>query len=512
MSDWTAGYVADIGYTFGYYNELSPHRARLAMLYAGLAVPAEGAIHCELGFGQGLSANVNSAATGGTWHGNDFNPTQAAYAQAMARASGAAAHLTDESLTDFCARPDLPQFDSIGLHGIWSWISDQNRATIVDFVRRKLKVGGVLYVSYNTLPGWASFAPMRHLLTEHVRALGTESGGSLANVDGALAFAHRLLETAPSYARANSQVTERFAKVRVQDKNYLAHEYFNRDWEPMHFSTMAQWLAPAKLSFACSGHLLDHVDAINFSKAQKALLDSVSDGTLKETVRDFVVNQQFRRDYWVKGPRRLARQEQTEQIRALRVLLVIPAPEVSLKAMGPQGEVTLNEEVYRPILQALADHVPRQVSELEAQLVPSPIKTESLFQGIFLLMGIGGIALVQSESQISAARDASARLNGYIIGQSAINAELQYLASPVIGAGVSVGRFQQLFLLARGRGLALPSDWADFAWQILKSQNQRLLIDGKALESEQENLAELGRQAEDFLLRRLPVLVALGIA
>jgi len=26
MSDWTAGYVADIGYTYGYYTELNPLR------------------------------------------------------------------------------------------------------------------------------------------------------------------------------------------------------------------------------------------------------------------------------------------------------------------------------------------------------------------------------------------------------------------------------------------------------------------------------------------------------
>jgi hypothetical protein len=30
MSDWTARYVADIGYTFGYYSELNPLRAKLA--------------------------------------------------------------------------------------------------------------------------------------------------------------------------------------------------------------------------------------------------------------------------------------------------------------------------------------------------------------------------------------------------------------------------------------------------------------------------------------------------
>ena len=35
MSDWTAGYTADIDYTFGYYSELNSLRARLAFLNAG---------------------------------------------------------------------------------------------------------------------------------------------------------------------------------------------------------------------------------------------------------------------------------------------------------------------------------------------------------------------------------------------------------------------------------------------------------------------------------------------
>jgi hypothetical protein len=42
MSDWTAGYVADVGYTFGYYTELNPLRLRLAFLNAGLAFPEVG--------------------------------------------------------------------------------------------------------------------------------------------------------------------------------------------------------------------------------------------------------------------------------------------------------------------------------------------------------------------------------------------------------------------------------------------------------------------------------------
>ena len=102
------------------------------------------------------------------WWGTDFNPAQAGFAQELAVASGAGARLFDESFAEFCHRADLPDFDYIGLHGIWSWISDPNRAVIVDFVRRKLKVGGVLYMSYNTYPGWAPMLPLQHLSLIHI--------------------------------------------------------------------------------------------------------------------------------------------------------------------------------------------------------------------------------------------------------------------------------------------------------------------------------------------------------
>ena len=96
MNDWTSGYVADIGYTYGYYLELNPQRVKLAFLNAGLVAPEFGTA-CELGFGQGLSANMHAAASVCSWHGTDFNPAQAGFAQELASVSGANAHLYDEA-------------------------------------------------------------------------------------------------------------------------------------------------------------------------------------------------------------------------------------------------------------------------------------------------------------------------------------------------------------------------------------------------------------------------------
>ncbi len=90
--------------------------------------------------------------------------------------------------------------------------------------------------------------------------------------------------------------------------------------------------------------------------------------------------------------------------------------------------------------------------------------------------------------------------------------EFSYLASPVTGGAISVNRFQQLFLLARSLGQKDPEEWAQFVWQRLDALNQRLTKAGKMIESRDENLAELNRQATEFAETRLPVLKALQIA
>lgn len=514
MSDWTAGYVADIGYTYGYYTELNPLRVRLAFLNAGL-VPPEVGTACELGFGQGMSANMHAAASVAQWSGTDFNPAQAGFAQELARVSDSGAQLVDEAFDAFCGRTDLPEFDYIGLHGIWSWISDENRGVIVDFIRRKLKVGGVLYISYNTQPGWAAMVPMRDLLTEHAEVLGSDGAGIVSRIDAALTFADQLLAANPAYARANPQIADRIKKIKEQNRHYVAHEYFNRDWQPMAFARMAQWLEPAKLQWACSAHFLDAIDAVNLTAEQQTLLKGIPDPMFRQTTRDFCVNQQFRRDYWVKGQRSLTPLEQAEDLRTQRILLVQPRADVSLKVTGSLGEATLQEAVYAPILDLLADHKARSLAQLEQGLKASAagqaISFAQLLQAVMVLCGAGVVVPVQDEAAIPKAKKRTDKLNLHLMGKARSSSELVYLASPVTGGGVNVPRFHQLFLLARQQGHKQPPDWAQYVWNTLALQGQRLLKEGQTLETAEENIAELTEQANTFAEKQLPILKALQI-
>ena len=511
MSDWTSGYVADIGYTYGYYSELNPLRIRLAFLNAGLAPPTDGPC-CELGFGQGISINIHAAASQSEWWGTDFNPSQANFAQQLAAASGSGALLFDESFAQFCVRDDLPDFNFIGLHGIWSWISNENRAVIVDFIRRKLKVGGVLYISYNTMPAWAAFVPMRDLLVEHAEVMAIPGRGIASRIDAALEFAEKLLETNPAYARANPQILERMKNLKEQNRHYLAHEYFNRDWHPMAFAKVAQWLEPAKVSYACSSHYLDHIDSVNFTVDQQAFLKQIPDAMFRETVRDFMVNQQFRRDYWVRGARRLSPLEQIEELRKHRAILGTPRSDVSLTTRGALGELAMHPKVYEPILDVLADHRAKTVGEIEAAVGGKGISLAQILEALMVLDGTGQVLSAQDDVLVEGARQKTGRLNTHLIDKARSGGDIGHLACPLTGGAIGASRITQLFLLAMSRGEDGAERMAASAWQLLSAQGQRILKQGKPLETEAENVSELTAQAESFIAKQLPILKALGIA
>ncbi|MBV9331234.1 MAG: methyltransferase regulatory domain-containing protein [Alphaproteobacteria bacterium] len=510
--DWTAGYVTEIEYTYGYYRELCPGVLRLACLSAGVA-PANGRplTYLELGYGQGLSINIHAAANDGVFWGTDFNPIQTAHALAFAEASGSGVRLLNDSFAELAARPDLPDFDVIALHGIWTWISEENSRHILDIIRRKLRVGGIVYISYNCFPGWAPTAPLRHLMKLHADVAGAEASGMAAKVEAAVAFARQVVDSGALYFRGNPAVGERLKKISEQNRNYLAHEYFNQDWRITSFSEMAETLAAAKLSFVASAHLLDHVDAVNLSAEGQQLLNGVSHPILRQSVRDYFVNQQFRRDVFMKGPRNYVPAERAQALASQTFVLTTLPADVPRKVTGSLGEATLHDQVYDPVISVLAEknHSPKQLRELAAHPLLRSLSFVQLYQALVVLAGAGHVSLAQPVSKTAQVRCNA--LNRYLWERSRSSPEISYLASPVTGGGVAAGRFDQLFLLGGPPGKRSAEEHARFVWEIMKGQGQRVIKAGNPLQTEDENIAELARFAES-LLRRLPILNALGIA
>lgn len=510
MSDWTAGYVADIGYTYGYYGELNPLGATLPLTMLGLDTP-RWRTACELGFGQGVSTNLHAAASDVEWWGTDFNPDHAAFAQRMS-ANGSAARLFDQSFAEFAARDDLPGFDFIGLHGIWSWVSDENRAVIVDFIRRKLNVGGVVYVSYNTLPGWASGMPLRELLVEYAHSQIGAGVPTTERVQSAVGFVERLIETQPLVLHALPQLKERLAKLKSMDPAYVAHEYFNRDWQPMTFTQVAGYLGAAKLSYAGSATYLDNVRGIAATAAQHELIDGVKDPVFRETVRDYVTNQQFRRDYWVRGARRLPATELHERLFRTRVMLVRDPADVSMKLSipGRTAKVELQQEVYGPLLEALGNHKPIDLGSLAKSLQPRGLSFAQVLQSTMILLSRSDACTVEDDEQIARVKPRVDTMNRWVLEQARSSRQVGHLACAVSGGAVATARLHMWCLSAWLGGVRDADGLANACERSLVATNERLRSKDGAELPPDEARTQLQAQGQAFLATVLPVLQRLG--
>jgi len=510
-ANWSDGYFTEVGYTHGYYRELSPALQRFCLLLRGIApLQSESPAHCELGFGQGVSINVHAATTPGVYVGTDFNPEQAASAISFAQAAGSQARLYDDSFAQLLARTDLPQFDSISLHGIWSWISHENRQIIVEFVSRYLKPGGVLYVSYNCLPGWSHAAPLRHLFSLRDRFSGASERPATDRVGDAIEFATQLLAAKPKYAAATPGLDERLQKIASQDRHYLAHEYFNGEWHVGYFSDVVDAFAAAKVEYAAPAQPIDSMDALHIGAEGQAFLATIANPVMREQARDYFVNQQFRRDLFVRGARRLSAAERHAALLAQRFTLTVTADKVKWTLPVGGGSAELNQSVYRPVVEVLASnaYAGKSLREIAEAVESASVSNSQASEAITVLVGMGVVSPCQTEAETASRRKSAQKLNESLMRHAFYHENIAVLASPVTGGAINVDRFSKLFLLAR---INKYKDPVAYAWSALQASNQRLKSGDVIRTTPEENIADLRERFQIFEQSMLPLLKAHAI-
>jgi len=224
-----------------------------------------------------------------------------------------------------------------------------------------------------------------------------------------------------------------------------------------------------------------------------------------------MLNTIFRKDYWVKGARSLSPLEKNESLSNQSFMLIKDVADVSLSIKGAAGEVKLNESIYKPLLEVMSNHKAKSLAQLEPLLKPQGINFPQILQAMMMLIGIGAVATVQDEAVIAKVKKSTDKLNLALMSKSRSSPEISFLASPVLGGGTYVGRFTQLFILGLKEGKRAPQDLAQYVWNILAIQGQKINKDGKTLDTPEDNLAELTEQANRFNQKQAPILKALQI-
>jgi hypothetical protein len=229
------------------------------------------------------------------------------------------------------------------------------------------------------------------------------------------------------------------------------------------------------------------------------VLAGITDPVMRETALDYLVNQRFRRDLFIKdGPKAAAPEARDERMRDIAFTLLQHPDYVPTKAMLAGSGVDLPDAVYKPFVQAMAedDYAPKTLRQIGQQPQCAAIPIARLTEAALVLTEIGSLHPVQPQRRADEAAARCKALNTRILERAETSADLSALACPVIGAGVFVAREEMLFLRAIALGKSESDDWARFAWEKLGEGDP----------------AALRPAARAFARIRLPVLRALRVA
>lgn len=219
----------------------APERlALVSLLHGGPRVPLASPRMLELGCGDG--SNLLALAwwrPHASFVGIDASATHVALARERAAALGLD-NLHFEH-ADVRALPPqrTPGFDVIVAHGVLSWIPDDARDALLSLHHGWSTEAGLLYVDYNTQPGWS----VRGLVRELVLAQ-TDGTGTLAQrTEDARTVAATLAATLEGGEHPWSKLLAGELRLVAEgEPSYVAHEYlapYNRSYWRSEFKALA---------------------------------------------------------------------------------------------------------------------------------------------------------------------------------------------------------------------------------------------------------------------------------
>lgn len=310
-NEWNHGYNVALGYTYGYYQETAPVWLDWALHLKNATPPSAQSQHSsgklrylDLGCGQGFGLLLHAAAHPDMeFVGIDFNPVHIAHAQQLALRAGV--HNVRFLEGDFAQLAqtwptELGQFHYTVLHGIYSWMAPSLRQAIVGCLQSAVHIGGVVYVSYNAMPSWASRMPFQHLLQRLNQTAGLQS---LQTIERGLEICDRLQSVGARIFADYPTLAPHIEKVvKPSSRNYVVQEYLHDNWHPLWFSQVVNELAPAKLLPIGSATLPENYLPHVLPPAMKqVVLESSTDLIFQQELIDLAINQSFRRDVFMKG-------------------------------------------------------------------------------------------------------------------------------------------------------------------------------------------------------------------
>ena len=295
------GYIQDVPYTWSFFNYQAPlHLSYVARINGFPVRPLDQPFtYCDLGCGNGVTVNLLAdALPQGDFYGVDFNPDHVNSASSYAKSAGLTnSFFIDNSFEDYL-QSDPPMFDFITLHGIYSWVNAEVRQQVRAVIDRTLKPEGLVYVSYNTLPGWAELMPMWKMMRSYTAGMELDS---VSTAQEGLKYLKYLRDNDANYFRTTPSAEKYLDRLLKRDLFYVAHEFCSDWFEPQYFTDVANEMNTIGLTYAGTSRFHRNWDKNVISSRFKEHVEEADDRQKSEERRSFLRNEFFRRDVYFRG-------------------------------------------------------------------------------------------------------------------------------------------------------------------------------------------------------------------
>lgn len=422
------GYTSDIPYTSCYYRELEPEFINYSAVMYGLQpIDLEnGFTHCDLGCGRGLTSLIMAANyPQGEFWATDYSPLHIEQAQKIADQAGLTnIHFLELSFQQLAEDPTLlPPCDFITLHGIYTWVNDENRQHVADILQQNLKPGGFVYNSYNAMPGWAAITPLQTALNELNHVL---DGPSTERFAISRDFINHFRQLNPRYFTLNQQtLNARLDTIeKSTDINYLVHEYIHDGWKPFHFHEVARHMATAELDYAGQVSPAESYAHGHMSPDIQQAINLFTSTELQQLFKDMAYNTGFRMDLYTKKAQRLDTEQQLAWLETKQWKLV-PAHVDNFEFRLSVGLIEGTHDAYHTVVDALKP-APTSFQEL---CETTQLNTAMLAQILAFLFHADIVAISEQPSP------QGAQLNRQIAAQP-FSAQHNFVSAPAIRAGI----------------------------------------------------------------------------
>jgi SAM-dependent methyltransferase len=483
MTTQTGGYVTDVAYVAEFYGDHAPAHINMTAAVGGFHPrPINGEFAwCDYGCGNGITAILLAGCfPDAKFYGVDFLPEHIRTADTLAL-RGALNNTTFicKGFADLTPT-DLPPLDFAVMHGILSWIDEPTRNAVLDDAAKRLKPGGILLTGCNAMPGWSAKIPLRNM----IYSLSPDSTATLERARIGLAWMKKLKDSQVKYFRDYPALAEMVDQLERLDPRYMAHEYFNQHLRAFYFAELRAMMEARGLKFAGSATVFLNMVDLAVPQALYDDFRTITSRNELEAKRDFIRNETFRRDVWVKA----------DPIKSEDELLQINMPQIfgTLKPLSlidkavAFGDVQLSYE-GEPF-EALMAAVSQQGISIASMDQVKGIDSYSAMTRFDAarLMAAGGDVIAFARETTPAQRGAQRgtklsipAVNRGMIKELGLKLPKVPLAAVHAGTGIELPNIDAVLLLAlvdKGKGGAVAQ-----AHKVLTAEAGDIIIGGKTL-------------------------------